>query len=269
MTCVQITSRESPKFIHLKKLLKGRGLKKYGQSLMSGPKQVREVLAEFPEYCRGVVKGSHHQFYDDGLFKYISKGEEQSGLKIYELQAGLFRELDIYGTDRPLLLVNVKPLPKWRVSDPLPGCTLFVPFQDPVNVGSVIRSAAAFGVSQVVMLREAAHPFHHKATRVAGSTVFRVPIRSGPGIGALFEKDSPFFTLSTEGESLRGFRFPRCFGLIPGLEGPGVPGNLKGLPSISVPMARGVESLNAATATGIVLYEWSSQLNIDNALNNL
>ena len=44
----------------------------------------------------------------------------------------------------------------WSDKDHGTGCTLFIPFQDPGNVGTVIRSAAAFGVSKVVLLKEAA-----------------------------------------------------------------------------------------------------------------
>ena len=85
------------------------------------------------------------------------------------------------GRRSPLLLVRVPEIPEWSADAPWPeGCTLFVPFQDPENVGAVIRSAAAFGVARVVLLREAAHPFHPKAARAAGTALFQVAAGTGP-----------------------------------------------------------------------------------------
>jgi tRNA G18 (ribose-2'-O)-methylase SpoU len=135
-----------------------------------------------------------------------------------------------------------------------------VPFQDPMNVGAVIRSAAAFGISRVVMLEEAAHPFHPKSVRAAGTTLFRVPLLRGPSLYGLKITGVPVVTLSPEGKDVGEYVFPSSFCVVPGLEGPGLPEHLREGLSLSIPMRSGVESLNAATATGIVLYVWQHQL---------
>ena len=247
MVIHDISSRSNPRFKTFAGLRSGQGVRKYGLSFLSGLKQVKEVLREFPDRCEALILEARHS---------LSIPE---GMKGYRLGPELFREIDVYGTKQPVLLVRAGPLPAWNAEKYPSGCTLLIPFQDPANVGAVIRSAAAFGVARVVVLKEGAHPFHHKSLKVAGSAVFRVPIFSGPSIRELGKGRYPLITLSSGGMEISRFAFPETFGLVPGLEGPGLPSNLRDLPSLSIPMEGGVESLNAATATAIALYVWKSK----------
>jgi tRNA G18 (ribose-2'-O)-methylase SpoU len=120
----------------------------------------------------------------------------------------------------------------------------------------VIRSAAAFGVAQVVLLREAAHPFHPRSSRAAGPALFQVPLRFGPSIQDLATRQAPLLALATDGPELGEAAWPVRFGLVPGVEGPGLPAHLRQGPRLRIAMEPGVESLNAATATAIALYAW-------------
>jgi tRNA G18 (ribose-2'-O)-methylase SpoU len=147
----------------------------------------------------------------------------------------------------------------WQPSDGFaPGCTVLVPFQDPENVGAVIRSAVAFGANRVVLLAEAAHPYHPKAVRASGGTVFLAELQSGPPLDRLPD-DPRIVPISAEGADVATFAFPERFGLLVGVEGPGLPARFRDR-ALSVPMAGRVESLNAATAAAIVLYAWSRRL---------
>jgi tRNA(Leu) C34 or U34 (ribose-2'-O)-methylase TrmL len=189
-----------------------------------------------------------------------SLGHNAKALPLYHLGSDLFNEIDFYGTGGPILLVHVGPFPQLGDGDMPSGCTLCIPFQDPANVGAVIRSAAAFDVSRVVMLKEAAHPFHPKSVRAAGSSLFRVPLFAGPSLDGLKAPKMPVITLSPKGKDVHDYVFPGSFWLVPGMEGQGLPDHMKQRPALSIPMAHGVESLNAALATGIVLYLWQSKL---------
>lgn len=244
----EISSRDNPRFKDFLRLLGGQPLKKHRFSLLSGPKQVAEVLNEFRDRCEALVFSRAHSL----PVPQVIEG--------YCLSAELFREVDVYNTKQPILLVRAEPLPEWHHSQSAQGCTLFVPFQDPANVGAVIRSAAAFGVSRVVILKEGAHPFHHKSIKVAGSAVFRLPLLAGPSIQDLGSEPIPIITLSPGGQDITEYDFPPIFGLVPGMEGPGIPSKLEGLPTLSIPMMSGVESLNAALATGIALFVWRSKM---------
>lgn len=133
-----------------------------------------------------------------------------------------------------------------------------VPFQDPENVGAVIRSAMAFHVDRIVMLAESANPFHPKAVRTSAGAVFSAPIVQGPCLSEI-PPDLPMVALSSTGQSLVDLRFPPSFCLLAGMEGPGLPAELRPH-AVAIPMAAGVESLNAAVAVGIALYEWRRAL---------
>jgi len=246
-----IASSDNRIFKMLQGLFRGQGVRKHGYALLSGPKQVKEILRDFPDRCAGLVLRPEQDVFDWIVPERVRR---------YHLAPPLFRQLDIYGTDQPLLLVQAGPFPLWYPERWPEGCTLLVPFQDPINVGAMIRTAAAFGVARVVLLKEAAHPFHHKSSRVAGSTLFRVPLFEGPSIRRLRGIRVPLIALSPAGEDVGKFTFPSAFGLIPGLEGQGIPPNLRSLITLSIPMQPGVESLNAALATGIALYLWRSRL---------
>jgi len=83
----------------------------------------------------------------------------------------------------------------------------------------------------------------------------------GPSLNSLDVSNVPLLTISPEGKDVADFRFPHTFGLVPGLEGSGLPDHLsEEATSLSIPMEPKVESLNAALATGIVLYLWRNGL---------
>ena len=244
-----INSEGNATFKLLLSLTRVRGIRKHGLALLSGPKQVGEVMEEFPEQCEGIILSARH----DG-----ASGVPGRRMPVYRLASALFRLVDLFDTGTPLLLVRARALGHISEVAPASGCTLCVPFQDPANVGAVIRSAAAFGVSRAVILKEAAHPFHPKSVRAAGSSLFRVPLCAGPSIERVASLSLPVVALSAEGTDVGAFPFPKSFCLVPGLEGPGLPESLRRGRALSIPMRGGVESLNAALATGIALFMWSS-----------
>jgi 16S rRNA (guanine(527)-N(7))-methyltransferase RsmG len=243
----EIVSPNNPVFRNFVKLLKTRGIRKQGLALLSGAKQVREVLAEFRESCAGIIYADPDTIPKAGPFDQVP---------CYRLHRDLFRQLDIHETGQAILAVKVPHFRKWEDANWPFGCTLFVPFQDPRNVGAVIRTAAAFGVSRIVVLKEAAHPYHHASLRAAGSAVWRTEILEGPSVDQLRVTGVPMVTLSPRGTDLNSYRFPQSFCLVPGLEGPGLPEGLKETECLSISMCHGVESLNAAMATGVALYAW-------------
>lgn len=247
-----ICSADNPTFKSFLKLTSAHGIKKGGVAILSGPKQTKEVLRDFPEKCTGIITCA--------TFEQLPL-ETEIGIPSFALSPDLFRRIDLFNTGHPLLLVKVPPLPDFNARVRTHGCTLLIPFQDPANVGAVIRTAAAFGVSRVVMMKESAHPFHPRALRAAGSNLFRVPLFKGPELAEIeCTGTQQIVTLSPKGQDVEDFRFPPSFCLVPGLEGPGLPDSLRNTTSICIPMRKDVDSLNAAMATGIALYLWRKEI---------
>jgi 16S rRNA (guanine(527)-N(7))-methyltransferase RsmG len=244
-----IESAQNATFKDLRKTLSSRGIKKQGRALVAGDKLVRETLRDFPDRCEAWVSASEDL---------PPPMDGPAGLSWYLVAPPLFEELDVMGTHRPLLLLRIPTMPRWVPADGfVPGCSLLVPFQDPENVGAVIRSAAALGVAQVILLAESAHPYHPKALRASGGAVLRTRILQGASLAEL-PQHLPIIALSPNGRDLASVRFPDAFGLLPGMEGAGLPEPWRSQ-AVAIPLSGGVESLNAAAATAIALYVWSQR----------
>lgn len=245
-----VESPQNAVFKDLKKLLSGRGIKKAAAALVSGDKQIAEILTRFPKRCRAWITSGDASPPPEGT---------PDSLEWIQLSDDLFRQLDIFGTRYPLLHVRIPQMPTWRPEEGFEtGCTLLIPFQDPENVGAVIRSAVAFDVSRIILLAESAHPFHPKAIRASGGAVFAADFRTGPSIHDL-NATAPILPLSGEGTPIDCAAFPDAFGLMPGIEGPGLPDRFR-VTAVSIPISDAVESLNAAVATAIALFEWRRKM---------
>lgn len=242
-----IESEQNDTFKELKKLLSGRGIKKQESALVSGARQVDEVLQAFPDRCEAWITDDTQSPPPEGA---------PGTLDWYQLSPPLFKMIDVNGTHSPLLRVTIPRMERWQPGDGFPsGCSLLIPFQDPENAGAVIRSAVAFGVRRVILLAESAHPYHPKAIRASGGAVFHASLYQGPAITELTD-DLPIVALSGEGRDITEIEFPEAFGLLPGMEGMGLPAHLR-KKAVAIPISAAVESLNAATAAGVALYQWS------------
>jgi len=85
----------------------------------------------------------------------------------------------------------------------------------------------------------------------------------GPSIRELAELagkgEITVVALDRSGQDIRDFIFPGSFMLLPGIEGPGLPEQIK-KGAVSIPLSPDVESLNGAVAASIALYEWRRRI---------
>lgn len=241
-----INSRQNPRYKSWLKALEGRGVRKTGEAILAGRKFGSEVLANFPDRVSGVLAQS------ESMAAGLEQAAKSQEWPLYILPADMFAELDIYGTGAPLLIIKATELPLWN-GQLAEGLTIFLPFQNPINLGTTIRSAAAFG-AEVVILREAVNLYHPKTLRAAGPALFKARLQQGPDLQELASYTHlPLYALALQGDNLFNFDFPAQMGLVAGREGPGLEDIWPQQKRLSIPMQPGVESLNAAAAMDMAM----------------
>ena len=253
-----ITSADNKRFKLLKKLVSGDGIRKTGKTLVFGRKLISELWHERPRLCGNLLTFDGYTENDVSFMDIIDEFNRQDNFLL--LKKSLYNELDVFNTRVPLMEVAIPDIPGWDGTIEK-GCTLLLPFQDPANTGAVVRSAVAFGITCIVLLAESANPYHPRSIRASGGTVFKASFYRGPSMSQLAEyvKDLPVITLDRNGTPLAEVEFPGKFLLLPGMEGPGLPAQLKH-DAVSIPISEQVESLNAAVASSIFMYAWRSSL---------
>jgi TrmH family RNA methyltransferase len=130
-------------------------------------------------------------------------------------------------------------------------------------VGSILRTAEAFGAERVWLSAATPVPTHKRALRTARGAAASVPWAVA-GLEAA-EKAGPVFALETGGKPLREFPFPASGIVLVGSEELGLsPEALaladRGLGRVSIPLAGAKRSLNVAVAFGILMQWWRASL---------
>ncbi|MDP9267492.1 MAG: RNA methyltransferase [Acidobacteriota bacterium] len=139
--------------------------------------------------------------------------------------------------------------------------------QDPGNLGTILRSAEAFGASGVLTAQKTVSHLNAKVIRAAAGSLFRLPVlrvESGDAVKKLRERGLRIVgTSSHKGTPAAETDLTRPLALFIGGEGAGLPREVvRELDeTLMVPHSPKVESLNAGVATSILLYEISRQRN--------
>jgi TrmH family RNA methyltransferase len=137
--------------------------------------------------------------------------------------------------------------------------------QDPGNLGTVIRSAEAFGARAVLLGEKTVSPFNAKVVRASAGSLFREPIlrvKMAETIPLLKQHGVRVLAASShKGKPLQEANFTGSAMLIVGNEGAGLPHEVLGLADelVTIPHSTRVESLNAGIAASILLYEAARQ----------
>ena len=172
----------------------------------------------------------------------------------------LFAELAVLPAGVGVLAVIAAPRPVASV--PAGFCLLLDGIQDPGNVGSMLRTAAAAGVGQVLLSPQCAFAWSPKVLRAGQGAHFQLAIHEDvdlPAWAATYRAGGGevVATVAAGGASLFATPLAGDVALAIGNEGAGLSVALVALASrrVTIPMPGGTESLNAAAAAAICLYE--------------
>ena len=137
---------------------------------------------------------------------------------------------------------------------------------NPVNVGAIIRTAEAAGVTGVIATTHTSDPFSAKGLRGAMGSAFRVPIWTGAHFDAVIDycRAGNIYTACADaggGRLHTEIDWSKATALIVGSESAGLSAEeiAAGDITVRIPMQGKTESLNVAVATGIILYEAARQ----------
>jgi len=131
--------------------------------------------------------------------------------------------------------------------------------QDPGNVGSVLRSAAALSAEAVLLSPGCADPFRPAAVRGSAGAVFRVPVERDVDVVEAADRarrgEGEVWATGADGVTTTAWRPRRPLLLLLGAEGEGLCEAAEATAGgrVTIPLTGGVESLNVAVAAGILL----------------
>lgn len=249
---IESTRNETVK--RAKSLANRKGRLESGLHFIEGERLVREAVVSGVEF--------HDAFIEEGhdLMVAVLQG---SGAHVHVVSRSVIRSLT--NTNEPQWVCATVKTPLYELPRYYPDGLIVVLdcVQDPGNIGSILRSADAFGVSGIVLGNGCADPFAPKPVRASMGSVYHVPLWFADVTEELTKLKNQGFSLvcgHLDGEEV----FPEVSGkmaLIIGNEGNGVDDGVADMCiKYRLPMYGFAESLNASVAAGILIYETATKM---------
>ena len=254
---MQLTSAKNPFLESVRRAAAAGRAMEDGSLVIEGPHLVAEAVRGGCTLRRVVTTAQGRERY--------AKLLERLQVETIEIPARAFAATASTETAQEILALVGWRAASWRkVAGPQALVVALDGIQDPGNAGTIVRSAEAFGASGVVFLEGSVRVANGKFLRATAGSIFRMPVLEAI-TRVEFLEQARAFSLALYALAARGgtafeaanLRIPSA--LIVGGEGSGVSAELLAAASpLSVP-ARNVESLNAAVACSIALFETARQ----------
>jgi RNA methyltransferase, TrmH family len=276
-----ITSRDNKWLKRFRAALKGKGPEAEAEEVIGveGPKLIEDAVRSGLAVEALLVSDAG----EEQLEGILSAGREsESGIprsRILRTTDKLFA--GVAGTETPQGVAALFRPPEWDFQDVLRGkasadgayqgeaplVVVIAGVQDPGNVGTIARSAEAFGATGVIAARGTADPWSPKAMRASAGSALRVPLLRGMAIPVVLAQlkmaGVRIFAASAKPEPAENananLQGPAAIFI--GNEGAGLPPEvLKAADAtISIPISGDVDSLNAGVAASVILFEAARQ----------
>jgi TrmH family RNA methyltransferase len=186
---------------------------------------------------------------------------EDSGVEIVRVDDGELAVLGETETPQGLLAVVREPRPSLAgLLAEARSLLVLDGVQDPGNAGTLVRSAAAFGLDGVLALDGTVDPWSPKAVRASAGCGFRLPVITSPwsdAVGALEASGVAVLVADAGGRPVGEGPAPARWALVVGSEARGARAEVKRAAAalVAVPMPGGTESLNAGVAGAILMFD--------------
>jgi TrmH family RNA methyltransferase len=249
-----ITSRANPSVKQLRAAFAGQARLSGGLIAIEGDNLLQEALSA------GMVLKS--VFISE---RRAIPDEVPGSVEVLRLANDVFRSCVETQTPQGIAALLVPPVgnvEKMLKSTPL--ILIAAGLQDPGNLGTLIRSAVAFGATGVLTTPGSVSPWNQKCVRASAGSVFRIPLaQAGPQEIAILQANNIRFLAAMPDNAIPMHQadLKSPVALLIGNEGQGLTEEFLAIASqhITIPTPGKVESLNAAIAGSLLLYEVSRQ----------
>jgi len=247
---VHVTSKDNPLLVQLRKLAHdGAAYRRGGAVWLEGEHLCAALRARGGAALQAVVN-------EDAWVRPDLRDLAAWAPRITLVPAALFKGLS--GLESPAPIGFLIDAPADAVPRTGVATVVLDRVQDPGNVGSILRSAAAFGVAQVLALKGTVALWSPKVLRAGMGAHFGLHLVEGVEPGALAGLGVPLVATSSHaGHLLPQAPLPQPCAWVLGHEGQGVHAELLARCALQVriPQPGGEESLNVAAAAAVCLYE--------------